>query len=114
MIERIKGAVPTRSRAVIHDGIVYTVAVSPDKSPSVYTQTQRALEALTRTLGEAGSNKSRILTATVYLTDMSKKDEMNRAWDEWVDRENPPQRACIGANLEGADLVEIVIQAARA
>ena len=43
---------------------------------------------------------------------MSQKGEMNRAWDEWVDRANPPQRACIGVALEGQDLVEILITAA--
>jgi enamine deaminase RidA (YjgF/YER057c/UK114 family) len=44
---------------------------------------------------------------------MSRKGEMNRAWDEWVDRTNPPQRACIGVALEGQDLVEILVTAAR-
>lgn len=113
MIERIKGSAPTRSRAVVHNGLVYTVAVSSDKKPDVYLQTRLALEAITRTLSEAGSDKSHILTATMYLADMSKKDDMNRAWDEWVDRNNAPQRACIGAILEGADLIEIVITAAQ-
>jgi hypothetical protein len=49
---------------------------------------------------------------TVYVTDIAKKSEMNRALQEWVDFDNPPQRACIGAALEGNDLVEIVAVAA--
>lgn len=112
MIKRIPGAVATRSRAVVHDGIVYTVATSPDKSPSLYEQTRGALAAIDKNLADAGTNKSRILRATVYITDMSQKGEMNRAWDEWVDPANPPQRACIGVVLDGKDLVEILVTAA--
>ena len=44
---------------------------------------------------------------------MTQKPEMNRAWDEWVDRNNPPMRACLGVTLEGQDLVEIVVTAAK-
>jgi enamine deaminase RidA (YjgF/YER057c/UK114 family) len=113
MIERIPGAVATRSRAVIHDGIVYTVATAATKSASLYEQTRDALAAIDRTLADAGSSKSRILRATVYITDMAQKPEMNRAWDEWVDPANPPQRACIGVVLEGNDLVEILVTAAQ-
>ena len=112
MIQRILGAVATRSRAVVHDGIVYTVAVAAEKVPSLYLQTGSALARLDQNLADAGSSKSLILTATVYITDMAQKAEMNRAWDEWVDPTNPPQRACLAVGLEGADLVEIVITAA--
>ena len=112
MIKRIAGAVATRSRAVVHGGVVYTVAVSADKSASLTEQTRGALARIDQNLADAGSHKSLILSATVYITDMSRKDEMNRAWDEWVDPASPPQRACIGATLEGRDLVEIVITAA--
>jgi enamine deaminase RidA (YjgF/YER057c/UK114 family) len=112
MIRRIPGNVPTRSRAVVYNGVVHAVAVSPDKTPSVYDQTRLALAAIDRSLAEAGSDKSRILTATVFLVDMGRKSEVNRAWDEWVARDAAPMRACIGATLEGEDLVEIVVQAA--
>ncbi len=111
MIHRIPGRVATRSRAVATDDLVFTVAVSPDKSPSLYEQTKRTLEALDRNLADAGSDKSLILSATVYITDMAKKDEMNRAWDEWVDLSHAPQRACVGVALEGQDLVEITVVA---
>jgi enamine deaminase RidA (YjgF/YER057c/UK114 family) len=59
-----------------------------------------------------GTDKTRVLTAIVYLTDMAQKDAMNRAWDEWVSPSDPPMRACIGAALEGRDLVEILVTAA--
>ena len=112
MIKRIAGASPTRSRAVVHEGRVFTVATAKDKSPSLYAQTRDALAVLDRNLADAGTSKSKVLSATVYITDMSQKAEMNRAWDEWVDRANPPQRACVQVGLEGQDLVEIVVTAA--
>ena len=112
MIRRIPGSAPTRSRAVVYNGVVHAVAASPEKTPSVYDQTRLALAVIDRSLAEAGSDKSRILTATVFLVDMSRKAEMNRAWDEWVARDAAPMRACIGAALEGEDLVEIIVQAA--
>ena len=113
MIKRFTGTTPTRSRAVAHGGIVYAVATAKDKSLPLYEQTKDALAQIDSTLAEAGSNKSRILRTTVYITDMSRKPEMDRAWDEWVDRANPPQRACIGVTLAGQDLVEILVTAAQ-
>lgn len=113
MIKRFAGMVPTRSRAVAHDGIVYAVATAKNKAAPLYEQTKDALAQIDSTLAEAGSSKSRILRATVYITDMSRKPEMDRAWDEWVDRANPPQRACIGVTLADRDLVEILITAAQ-
>jgi enamine deaminase RidA (YjgF/YER057c/UK114 family) len=102
----------TRGRSVIHNGIVTTVATSATKPPSLYAQAVEALAAIDRNLIEAGTDKSRILTAMVYITDMRNKPELNRAWDEWVDRANLPMRACLGVALEGDDLVEIVVTAA--
>jgi enamine deaminase RidA (YjgF/YER057c/UK114 family) len=113
MIKRYPGSIPTRAKTVAHNGLAYTVTTAPTKSASLYEQTREALAVIDRNLAEAGSSKSRILTATVYITDMSRKAEMNRAWDEWVDHANPPRRACIGATLEGQDLVEILVTAAQ-
>jgi enamine deaminase RidA (YjgF/YER057c/UK114 family) len=113
MIQRFAGKVPTRSRAVVHGGLVYTVATAAKKPPSVYEQTRQALTAIDKNLADAGSSKSRILRATVYISDMANKPEMNRAWDEWVDMANPPQRACIGVALEGDDPIEILVIAAQ-
>jgi enamine deaminase RidA (YjgF/YER057c/UK114 family) len=47
----------------------------------------------------------------VYIADMKQKPEMNRAWDEWADRNSPPMRACLAVTLEGETLVEIVVNA---
>lgn len=113
MIVRFPGLTPTRSRAVVHDGLVYTVAVSPDPDPGVYEQTRKALRRIDESLAMSGTDKSRILSAIVYIADISHKEEMNKAWDAWVDRAHPPMRACLGVDLEHPHLVEIVVTAAQ-
>jgi enamine deaminase RidA (YjgF/YER057c/UK114 family) len=112
MITRFPGPGRPRSRTVVHNGLVFTVATAFVKSNLLYDQTKQALAVLDESLAQAGSSKSALLQVTVYVTDIAKKSEMNRAWEEWVDFDNPPQRACIGAALEGNDLVEIVAVAA--
>jgi len=114
MITRLPGLTPTRSRAVIHDDLVLTVAVAPDPvTPLMYEQTQKALARIDEGLALCGSDKSKILSAIVYIHGMALKSEMNRAWDEWVDRANPPIRACIGVELEPPHIVEIVVTATK-
>ena len=112
-ITRFPG-VPGRSRAVIYGGLVFTVATAATKSNSLAEQTADALRVLDGRLSEAGSDKTRLLSCTVYITDMARKPEMNEAWLAWVDPEHAPQRACIGAALDGEDLIEIVAIAAAA
>ena len=111
MAQRIPSVFPTRSRSVIHNGVVTTVAVSNSKAPSLYVQARDALGMIERNLAEVGATKDRILTATIYITDIRNKPEFNQAWDEWVDLKNPPSRACVGVQLEGEDLVEILVTA---
>ena len=112
MVERLAGTHPSRSRAVVHGGILSTVAVSLLNEPSAYDQTASALARLDDTLRQIGSDKSKLLTAVIFISDILLKPEMNRAWDEWVDLRNPPVRACIGATLEGPTLVEIMVTVA--
>ena len=102
----------TRSRSVIHEGVVTTVATSTTNVPSLYEQAQDALATLESNLKEAGTDKSRILMVMIYIRDITMKPEFNRAWDEWVDHQNLPLRACVGASLEHDDLVELVVTAA--
>jgi enamine deaminase RidA (YjgF/YER057c/UK114 family) len=112
MISRFPGLTPTRSRAVVDGDLVFTVAVAPDPvTSSMYEQSVKALARIDLAL--CGSDKSKILSAIVYITDMKRKSEMNRAWDEWVDTRNPPMRACIGVDLESPHIVEIVVTAAK-
>ena len=114
MIDRLAGDIPTRSRAAVHGDLVMTVAVAPDPVPSsMYEQSVKALGRLDESLALCGSDKSKILSAIVYITDIKRKGEMNRAWDEWVDLKNPPMRACIGVDLEPPHIVEIVVTAVK-
>src|ERR1700688_374498 len=109
MINRFPGLTPTRSRAVVHDGLVFTVAVAPDPvTPSLYEQSVKALARIDESLALCGTNKSKILSAIVYITDMKQKGEMNRAWDEWVDNKNPPMRACIDVELEQPHIMGVL------
>ncbi|HEU5464807.1 MAG TPA: RidA family protein, partial [Candidatus Binatia bacterium] len=84
-----------------------------DKSLDMKGQTAQVLEKIDRVLAQAGSHKSRILSATVYMADASLKDEMNEAWMAWVDRANLPTRTAVGAVLTPGTMVEITICAAR-
>lgn len=103
---------PTRGRIVIHGNVLTTVATANVKSSSVYEQARDALSIIDQNLAESGTDKSRVTMVMVYLADINDKTEFNRAWDEWVDRDNLPVRACLGVDLEGADLVELVVTAA--
>ncbi|WP_421995686.1 Rid family hydrolase [Roseococcus sp.] len=111
MITRIPGSIASRSKGVVHNGIVTTVTTSPDKSDDMYVQVKGALASIDKNLAEAGSSKAKILTAICYCADMSAKPALNKAWDEWVDASNPPMRAVLGVALEGKDLIEIICTA---
>jgi enamine deaminase RidA (YjgF/YER057c/UK114 family) len=71
------------------------------------------LARIDESLAMCGTNKSKILSAIIYLNDVTQKKELNRAWDEWVDKANPPMRACVGVDIEPPHLVEIVVTAAK-
>jgi len=112
-IKRVHGAAKGRTRAVVHGGLVYTVATAANDAESVAEQTRLTLANIDANLADAGSDKSRIIRATVYLRDMATKDEMDAVWCDWIGGpENWPQRACVGADLAGNDLIEIVVTAA--
>ncbi|MGI9480970.1 MAG: RidA family protein [Hyphomicrobiales bacterium] len=111
-IKRIHGESKGRCRAVVNAGCVYAVATDTTSSKGITAQTRNALQELDKHLEDAGSGKTGLLQATVYLSDMSMKAEMDEVWCAWIgDRENWPQRACVGADLAGEDLIEIVVTA---
>jgi enamine deaminase RidA (YjgF/YER057c/UK114 family) len=100
--------------AVVHGGTVYlSGVVADDKSLPMRGQTEQVLRKIDTVLAAAGTNKSRILSATVYMADASLKDEMNVAWMAWVDRANLPARTAVGAALTPGTMVEITVCAAR-
>lgn len=101
------------SSAVVHGNVVYLSGVVADnKSLPMKGQTAEVLRKIDAVLEKAGTNKSRILSATVYMADASLKDEMNQAWMAWVDRANLPARTAIGAALTPGTMVEITVSAA--
>ncbi len=104
---------PHLSHTVIHNGVVYlSGVVSPGKS--VAEQTKNVLKGVDKLLKSAGSDKSRILFATVLLTDMRNFDAMNRVWDKWVSPGNAPARACVQVKLSMLDFeVAIMVIAAQ-
>jgi len=111
-IERFPGTSKGRCRAVVNDGIVYAVATDTSSADGIAEQTRRTLEALEKNLTDAGNGKSGLLQATVYLRDMAMKAEMDEVWCAWIGgEENWPQRACIGVDLAGDDLIEVVVTA---
>lgn len=111
-ITRFSDSAEGRSRTVTFGNLVFTVSTADTYDLDMRKQTREALEKLDRHLAEAGTDKSRLLSATVYIADMALKPQMNEVWLDWVDKEHPPQRACIGATLEEGDLIEIVAVAA--
>ena len=99
--------------AVAHGNVVYlSGVVADDKSLPMKGQTEQVLRKIDAVLEKAGTNKSRILSATVYMADASLKDEMNQAWMTWVDRANLPARTAVGAALTPGTMVEITVCAA--
>jgi enamine deaminase RidA (YjgF/YER057c/UK114 family) len=106
---------PIMHRVVEHAGILYFGGiVAEDRSASMKGQTEQVLARIDALLAETGSDKSKILTATLYITDMGLKDEMNAAWTAWFAPEFLPSRSTIGvAELGPNVLIEAVITAAK-
>jgi enamine deaminase RidA (YjgF/YER057c/UK114 family) len=104
------------SKAVVHGNTVYLAGVIADKAlgQGVAEQTREILGMIDGFLAKAGSDKSKLLTATIWLSDIRTVDELNKVWDAWVTPGQTPARACIEALLQGPEKkVEIQVTAAR-
>lgn len=108
-IERLKRT----SMVSIHNGIAYVAGMCGNQGESIQDQTRATLQKVDRWLKEAGTDKSKILRATVWISDQKHFDAMNEVWEEWVDPENQPSRAAGVATpaAQGYD-VEIIVTAA--
>ncbi len=107
---------PRMSQAVVHGDTVYLAGVvaKTTAGESVAKQTQEVLSIIDGHLAKAGSDKSKLLSATIYLPDMKNFAEMNAVWDGWVSAGNTPARATVEAKLAGPQYgVEIMVIAAR-
>jgi enamine deaminase RidA (YjgF/YER057c/UK114 family) len=103
---------PRMSQGVVHGNTVY-LAGQVAEGPSVKAQTEAVLKKIDGLLAAAGSHKSKLLSATIYLANIGTWDEMNGAWDVWVDPANTPARTTVEARLARPPyLVEITIVAA--
>jgi enamine deaminase RidA (YjgF/YER057c/UK114 family) len=88
------------SQVVIHGDTVYTAGVvADDPNANVGGQTGQILDKIDQYLKEAGTDKTRILMATIWLSDIRHFDEMNAVWDMWVPKGNTPARACVESRL---------------
>ena len=106
-----------RGDTVYTAGITPFIAGAPEGGPlgDIKAQTRMVLAQIDRLLAQAGTDKSKLLTAQVWLTDMSLFAQHNDAWNEWVDADNPPVRACLNSPQlwKAGMLVEIMVTAAR-
>ena len=107
---------PRMSQAVVHGDTVYLAGQVANKTAgeSVEAQTREILETIDSLLAQAGSDNTRILSATIYLVDMTTFPEMNKVWDSWVVAGHTPARATVEAKLAAPPYkVEIAVIAAR-
>ena len=103
------------SQAVVHGDTVYLAGVvAKNLDADVKGQTKEILGEIDRLLGKCGSDKSKILSATIWVTDIRNRAPMNEVWTAWVDTKNMPARACVEAALaDPRALVEIMVVAAK-
>jgi enamine deaminase RidA (YjgF/YER057c/UK114 family) len=98
---------PRMSQAVVHNGTVY-VAGQVAKGATVKEQTTAILRQIDELLKQAGTDKTKLLSANIWLTSMANFSEMNSVWDAWVSPGNTPARACVESKLAASDFaVEI-------
>ena len=103
------------SQAVEHGDTVYLAGiVAKDLKKDVKGQTEEVLAEIDRLLARAGSHKSKVLQATIWVTDIRNRAPMNEVWSKWADAKNLPGRARIEAKLaDPAALVEIMLIASK-
>jgi enamine deaminase RidA (YjgF/YER057c/UK114 family) len=101
--------------AAEYGNLVFVAGQVPeDPTQDITGQTKQVLAAIDAVLAKAGTNKSRILSANVWLTDIRNREAMNAVWKAWVDPANLPARATVEAKLaDPRMLVEISVIAAK-
>ncbi len=107
---------PRMSQIVVHGDTIYLAGIvaQANKGKSVTEQTREILATIDGYLAQVGSDKSKILSATIYITDMANFAEMNAVWDAWLAPGGAPARATVEAKLAAPDYkVEIMVTAAK-
>ena len=102
------------SKVVIHNNVAYLSGLVGDKLyASTMDQTKQVLAQIDNFLAQAGTNKSKLLTAQIWLDDIRKFDDMNSVWDAWLSPGNAPTRACVESKMANPGYyVEILVTAA--
>jgi enamine deaminase RidA (YjgF/YER057c/UK114 family) len=103
------------SSAVEYGNTVYLAGITADdNTKDVKNQAAQILARIDHLLAACGSNKSKVLTATIWVSDIRNRASMNEAWTAWVDPKNLPARACVEAKMADPNcLVEIMVVAAK-
>lgn len=107
---------PRMSKCVVHGNTVYLAGIvaNDPKGKSVAAQTKDIVGQIDGFLAKAGTDKSKLLTANIWISDMGAFAEMNAVWDAWVSPGNTPARATVEAKLATPDYkVEIMVVAAK-
>ena len=106
---------PRMSRAVVYGNTVYLAGLTAgDTSKDIKGQTAEILDKIDHYLKAAGTSKANLLSANLWIKDMAMFRDMNSLWNEWVDPQNPPARACVKAEMARPEvLVEIMVVAAK-
>lgn len=114
-IERGAASAAGRSSGTACGPFAWCVATSGPVQGDVTAQTRATLERLDKTMAAHGTDKTRILSATVYVASMADKPAMDAVWTAWIgpDPAHWPQRACVQVGLEGHTLVEVAVVALR-
>ena len=114
-IDVTQGPGPRMSRAVVHGDTVYLAGLTAgDTGEDIKGQTKQILDKIDAYLAEAGTSKSKLLKANLWIKDMALFADMNSVWNAWVDPANPPARACVRAEMARPEvLVEIMVEAAK-
>lgn len=105
---------PRLSQAVIHGNVAYFAGQVPDDAAAdIAEQTRQVLAKIDKLLAKCGTDKSKLLSAQVWITDMRYFDAMNGVWNAWTAPGNAPARACVQASLANPGYkVEIMVTAA--
>lgn len=103
------------SRAVEYNGMVFLAGLTADDySLDIKGQTEQVLRKIDKYLAAAGTNKKRLLSTLIYLSNIDDKEAMNTVWQAWIDKADVPARACVQARLGSPKtLVEIMVTAAK-
>jgi enamine deaminase RidA (YjgF/YER057c/UK114 family) len=107
------GSDPSAMKVVAVQHWIFLAAMTADDtSVGIAEQTRDVLAKIDTYLAVANSNRSKLLSATIYLSDISLRPRMTEVWNAWIEADDSPTVDCIGAGLEGSTLVAIVVTAA--